>query len=88
MTSSHTLVLRDSRALIRRRSIFILAGRGLRCKRRTHELRMKIARFHRLTLAFSRKLASSQPLLRCSSGLLFLPDSSLSPHDAAMAADY
>ena len=36
----------------------ILAGRGLRCKRRTHEFRMKIACFHRLTLAFSRKLAN------------------------------
>jgi hypothetical protein len=28
-------------------------------------LRMKIARVHRLTLAFSRKLAKLKPLLRC-----------------------
>ena len=58
MTSRHTLVLQRLRALRRRRSISSLVGRGLRCKRRTHELRMKIARFHRLTLAFSRKLAN------------------------------
>ena len=49
---------------------------------------MKIARFHRLTLALARKLANLQPLLCYISGLLFLPDSSLSPHDAAMAAGY
>jgi hypothetical protein len=30
---------------------------------------------------------TSQPLLCCIAGLVFLPDSSLSPHDAAMAAD-
>ena len=58
MTSRHRWCSSGSRALRRRRSISILAGRGLRCKRRTHELRMKIARFHRLTLAFSRKLAN------------------------------
>lgn len=58
MTSRTPWCSSDSRGLIRRKSIFILTGRGLRCKRRTHELRMKIAGFHRLTLAFSRKLAN------------------------------
>lgn len=43
---------------------------------------MKIAGFHRLTLAFSRKLVNLEAAVVLYFWFYFLTDSSLSPHDA------